>query len=174
MAQDIMIREIKDGEIDSSAKVIRDSFLTVAREFNLTLQNCPSNPAFITTEVLQGLKSKGVRMFGLFKSDIQTGFVAVEKADEKKYYMEKLAVDPQYRHQGFGKMLMDYVTDFVRSQNGYVLSIGIINENTILKKWYNDYGFKETGCKKFSHLPFTVCFMEKELRYESGVNNNAI
>ena len=157
------IRKISNNEIESSARVIRDSFSTVVREFNLTPQNCPSNPAFITADALIKIKEKGINMFGLFVSGIQIGFVAIEKADEKKYYMEKLAIDPQYRHCGYGRMLMDYVVDFVQSHNGNKLSIGVINENKVLKKWYNDYGFKETGCKKFAHLPFTVRFMELEL-----------
>lgn len=163
MTFDIVIREIKDDEVDSSARVISNSFSTVAREFNLTPQNCPTNPAFISTEELQRLKSKGIRIFGLFKLGIQIGFVAIERSAEKTYYMEKLAVDPHYRHHGYGRMLMDYVIDFVRTNNGKKLSLGIIDENHVLKKWYNDYGFKETGCKKFAHLPFIVCFMEKEI-----------
>lgn len=163
MLVDILIREILDDEIESSARVIRDSYSTVALEFNLTSQNCPTNPAFITQEVLRNLKDKGINMFGLFVYGIQIGFVAIEKADEKKYYMEKLAVEPQHRHQGYGKILVDYVVNYVYSKKGIILSIGIINENDLLKKWYNDYGFKEIGCKKFVHLPFTVCFMEKEI-----------
>jgi len=59
---------------------IPDSFSTVAKEFNLTPQNCPSNPAFITTDALCQIKEKGINMFGLFISDVQTGFVAVEKS----------------------------------------------------------------------------------------------
>lgn len=43
------------------------------------------------------------------------------------------------------------------------LSIGIINENKVLKQWYSSFGFNETGFKKFPHLPFTVCFMEKKI-----------
>ncbi len=42
---------------------------------------------------------------------------------------------------------------------GKYISIGIMDENTGLKKWYLDYGFKEKGTKEFDHLPFTVCFM---------------
>ena len=33
----------------------------------------------------------------------------------------------------------------------------------LLKNWYMSYGFRETGTKAFPHLPFTVCFMEKEI-----------
>ena len=32
-----------------------------------------------------------------------------------------------------------------------------------LKSWYRRRGFHETGKREFKHLPFVVCFMEKNL-----------
>ncbi len=77
--------------------------------------------------------------------------------------MEKLAVLPEYRHRGFGKKLMDFVFDYVKQRNGDTVSIGIINEYSVLKNWYSDYGFVETAVEQFEHLPFAVCFMEKKI-----------
>ena len=44
------------------------------------------------------------------------------------------------------------------------ITIGIIEENTVLKNWYADHGFVHTGTKKFPHLPFTVGFMTYMLK----------
>jgi len=77
--------------------------------------------------------------------------------------MEKLAILPEYRHKGFGKKLVDFVFDYVRRENGAKVSIGFINENSVLKGWYKDYGFVETNVKQFEHLPFLVCFMERKI-----------
>ena len=99
----------------------------------------------------------------MFHDGRQIGFVAIEKASDEFYYMEKLAVLPEYRHRGFGKKLMDFVSDYVKAKNGKKISIGIINENSRLKTWYQAYGFEETGLYQFEHLPFVVCFMEKEV-----------
>ncbi|MFT8315737.1 MAG: hypothetical protein ABF633_16030 [Clostridium sp.] len=41
------IREIKNQELSISAAIIRESFLTVAKEFDLTKENCPTSGAFI-------------------------------------------------------------------------------------------------------------------------------
>jgi ribosomal protein S18 acetylase RimI-like enzyme len=104
------IREISGEEdLAESIRIIRDSFITVARDFNLTEENCPSNPAFISMKKLKELQSKGVKFFGLFTNDRQSGFVAIEKASESLFYMEKLAVLPEFRHAGSGKKLMDFV-----------------------------------------------------------------
>jgi len=89
--------------------------------------------------------------------------VAVEKADHHLYYIEKLAVLPDCRHKGMGKMLVSHALDYIASKGGQKVSIGIIDEQTILKTWYRMLGFTETGTKKFPHLPFTVCFMEQNI-----------
>ena len=107
------------------------------------------------------MKYKGIGMFGLFEERKQIGFVAIEKADNDNIYIERLSVLPGYRHKGYGKLLMDFVFKYVKGQGARQVSIGIVNENTVLKNWYRLYGFIETGLKKYEHLPFTVCFMEK-------------
>ena len=132
---------------DECVKVIRNSFITVANHFNLTKENAPINPAFIEIDALNKMYEKNIDMFIVLENDVYIGFVAIEKANNEIYYMEKLAILPEYRHKGYGKKI----------------SIGIINENDILKKWYLSYGFIETETKVFKHLPFTVCFMEKKI-----------
>jgi ribosomal protein S18 acetylase RimI-like enzyme len=77
--------------------------------------------------------------------------------------MERLAVVPEHRHNGYGKELTDFVFKYASSQGGKKVSIGIINENIELKDWYTEYGFTETSIRKYDHLPFTVCFMEKRI-----------
>ena len=159
-----MIREtLKENELINSVKVIRDAFKTVAIEFKLNKNNCPTHPSFLTIKQLNELKKKGTRFFGLFLNDLQIGFVAIEKADEDTFFMEKLAALPEYRHKGYGGQLADYVFEYVKNSGGTTVSIGIIDEHTVLKNWYKTLGFQETGIKKFEHLPFTVCFMEKDI-----------
>ncbi|MDR3587609.1 MAG: GNAT family N-acetyltransferase [Desulfosporosinus sp.] len=157
----ISIKEIiNEVSLQDSLMVIKDSFITVAREFNLTEENCPSNPAFTDLESLKKMKDKGIGMFGLFEERNQIGFVAIEKADDV-FYIERLSVSPGSRHKGYGKFLMDFVFNYVKAQGAKKVSIGIVEENSVLKNWYRLYGFIETGLKKYEHLPFTVCFMEK-------------
>jgi ribosomal protein S18 acetylase RimI-like enzyme len=157
------IREIKDEhDFKSSVAVIRDSFKTVAVEFKLTQDNCPTHPSLVTLDKLLEFKNKA-RLFGLFLSDVQAGFVAIEKADDTLYYLDKLAVLPTYRHKGYGRKLVEFVLDDVKKHKGERIALGMINESAVLKSWYQQLGFKETGTRNFEHLPFTVCFMEKSL-----------
>ena len=148
------------GPLEESAEVIRTSFRTVAEELGLTEESAPTHPSFISTRQLEELRDNGLVFFGYFIEGKQVGFVAVEKADDSLYYMEKLAVLPGYRHRGYGLELVKHALNYAKNRGGKTLSIGIIDEQTVLKDWYIDIGFTETSVKTFPHLPFTVCFME--------------
>ena len=159
-----VIREIANGnEPENSVKVIAVSFKTVAVEFKLNRDNCPTHPSLITLPQLNEMRRKGLKLFGLFEDDTQVGFVAVEKKKGKVYLLEKLAVLPERRHKGYGAELINFVCEYVKNTEGKSISIGIIDESTVLKKWYEGKGFHETAITKFAHLPFTVCFMEKSI-----------
>jgi ribosomal protein S18 acetylase RimI-like enzyme len=157
------IKEINSQrDLKNSVEVIRDSFKTVALEFGLNEGNCPTHPSFITLDRLLELKKKA-KLFGLFLNNLQVGFVAIEKAEDKVCYLDKLAVLPQYRHKGYGRRLVGFVSSYVKKHDGQKVSLGMIDESTVLKNWYKELGFEETGKKNFEHLPFTGCFMEKSL-----------
>ncbi|MBN2074402.1 MAG: GNAT family N-acetyltransferase [Dehalococcoidales bacterium] len=155
------IREIGiDESLDASVEIIKKAFRTVAEELSLTTENAPTHPSFVTLEQLEELWQKGLSFYGYFLDDRQVGFVAMEKADDSVYYLEKLAVLPEYRHNGYGRELVRFVLDTAVAKGAKKLSIGIIYEQMVLRDWYKDIGFRETGTRKFGHLPFTVGFME--------------
>lgn len=152
-------------DLEALHKIIRDSFLTVAEEFNLTKENAPTNPAFITIEKLEDSITSGT-VFFLAKDNIENvGCVAIEpdKQDSSNFFIERLAVIPEKRHKKTGIKLLDYALSEIKSRKGSSAGIAIINENVQLKKWYQDYGFTETLIKNFPHLPFTVCFMRIDI-----------
>jgi ribosomal protein S18 acetylase RimI-like enzyme len=162
-AAGIEIRSLStDEELAGSVQVIRESFQTVADELGLTERNCPTHPSFMSFERLKAETVKGLRCFGLFTGGAQAGFVAAFPASADLFYLERLAVLLDYRHRGYGRILVDHVFSFARERGGKRISIAVIHESDVLKRWYSDYGFRETGTKVFPHLPFTVCFMEKE------------
>lgn len=43
------------------------------------------------------------------------------------------------------------------------MCISIVEENTVLRKWYEFYGFVHMGTEKFGFFPFTCGYMEKML-----------
>ena len=43
------------------------------------------------------------------------------------------------------------------------MDICIVEENRLLRRWYEGFGFVHTGVKKFDFFPFTCGYMEKIL-----------
>ena len=161
---DIEIRRIiNDTELNNSINVIRKSFITVANEYELTLENAPTNAAFIKFEDLLKMNERDVHIFGVYMDEIQIGFFTIEENANCLYYLNKLAILPYYRHNGYGGKILDFVFNDVKQAGGGIISIGIINNNLVLKNWYIKHGFAETAIKKYPQLPFEVCLMEKDV-----------
>jgi predicted GNAT family acetyltransferase len=112
---EMTIKEImgKDG-LRNSARIIRASSKTVASEFAFTKKNCPTHPSFVTIKQLNKLKRKGLIFLGLFMDNRQIGFVAVEKANESLYYVEKLAIPQELRYKGYGRNLIEFCFEHIK------------------------------------------------------------
>jgi len=157
------IHEIRQTQLGLTADVIRASFATVATEFGLTEQNFPNHNSFITTDKVQQHFNSGWLMYGLYKHKQLIGHASLSKESKESdgvYELHKLAVIPEHRHNGNGKQLLDFCKTKVKEMNGHKITISIIDENTVLKNWYIANGFKHTGTKTYTSLPFTVGLME--------------
>ena len=149
-----------DDDLDKCVQAIRSAFETVAKEFALTEANCPTNAAFMKSERLIYDKDNGNLMYVPKERGKVAGFMQLEKKEADRYELKNICVIPEYRHLGFGETLLDFAKDKVKELGGNKISIGIIEENNVLKQWYSNNGFIHLGTKKFDHLPFTVGFME--------------
>ena len=159
-----MIKQLDPGGFDLAVDVIRNSFATVAEDLGLTEENCPKYVGFVTVaERLQTQLDWGWRLFGFYEADRLVGYVSISKDNDGVYEIHNLAVLPECRHKGYGKQLLDFCAQKIRELGGNKINISIVEENTVLKNWYLDYGFIHTGTKKFDHLPFTSGYMEMKL-----------
>ena len=155
-----MVYEVDKGELNECLDVIHQSFRTVAEQFGLTQENCPKHTSFIPLSFLEAQKNWGWHMFALYAGKKIIGYMSLSKEGDNTFELHNLAVLPEYRHKGFGKLLLNHAADTVKSLGGKIIKIGIIEENTVLKKWYIANGFVHTGTKKFEHLPFTSGYLE--------------
>lgn len=154
------------NDLEDIHKIIQQSFLTVAIEFNLTKENSPTNPAYITIERLKESFDSGIDFFVGILDGEKVACIALEndKSNTDNYFIERLAVIPEFRHNKIGKKLLEFAMLEINKKYGLSAGIAIINENIKLKEWYLDNGFTEDRIKSFEHLQFTVCFMSKSLR----------
>ncbi len=159
----VFISEVKASDLLRCLDVIRQSFKTVADDFGLTYENCPGHTSFITPDVLDAQMNRGWHMYALYAEEDIIGYMSVSKESDDSCELHNLAVLPEYRHNGFGKLLLDHAKEAVKSLGGNTIKISIIEENTVLKNWYIANGFVHTGTKKFDHLPFTSGYLEIKL-----------
>jgi len=158
-----MIYEVEQNELSECLDVIHQSFRTVAEEFGLTQENCPKHTSFIPLSFLETQKNWGWHMYSLYAGKKIIGYMSLSKESDCAFELHNLAVLPEYRHNGFGKLLLDYANNTVKSLGGNIIKIAIIEESTVLKNWYIANGFVHTGTKKFDHLPFTCGYLERSV-----------
>ena len=154
-----MIRSVKYEELPVCLEVIHESFETVAKEFGLTPENCPTHTSFMPLEKLARHFDWGWRMFMLLENEMPVGFYGLSKKENGSFELHNLAVLPKFRHKGYGRQLLDDAKRRVKEQGGTALDIGIIEEHTVLKNWYMANGFVPTGMMHFPHLPFTAGYL---------------
>ena len=108
------IRRIQKEELRECLAVIHASFKTVAEEFGLTPQNCPKHTSFIPISFLETQRQWGWYMYGLYAEEQLVGYMSLSKEDDTTYELHNLAVLPEYRHNGFGKELLDHAKETVK------------------------------------------------------------
>ena len=145
------------------ASIIREANQDVAARFNLNKQNAPKHPSNCTDAWIESSMADGVQYYLLESRDRFCGCVALEKAGPGVFYMERLAVLPTDRHQGYGAALVRFAAQEAAKAGGLRLEIGIISENIELKQWYTKLGYQTGATKNFDHLPFNVQYMHLDL-----------
>lgn len=160
-----MIRQITKKDIPECVDIIRKSFKTVADEYGFTTENAPRFTAFATTEerLSWQLENEPRQMFVYEQDGVLCGYYSLLMQDNNECELNNLAVLPEYRHCGIGKKLLEHAYETAKAQGCKTMNIGIVEENTKLRKWYEQNGAVHTGTKKFDFFPFTCGYMVKEL-----------
>ena len=159
----MVIREAKRADIDVLVTLLRSSFRNVAEKFGITEDNNPKSLAFCTNDRIENDLEKDLTYYILEKDGRPCGCVALERAKPGVCYLMRLAVLPEHRGRGYGKMLVQHIFEKARATSARRVEIAMISKDTRLKKWYKKLGFTQKNTKKYDHLPFTVAFMYREL-----------
>ena len=160
-----MIREVRQEEIPECVRVIRQSHQTVADEFGFTPENAPRYVAFATDEnrLLWQMFREHRLMFLDEEGGVIRGYYSLLMKDGGECELGSLSVLPEYRHRGIGTSLLKHSMDTARQQHCSVLNLSIVEENTVLRQWYERNGAVHTGTEKFDFFPFTCGYMKISL-----------
>jgi len=159
------IKKIGIDQFELLAQIISNSFADVALKFNLNPKNAPTHPSNCTKDWIETDVKNNKEYYGYFKDDILIGCVCYEdkKDDNEICYLGRLAILPEFRKNGYGRKLIKYFENMVKTKNRKRIEIGIISEHSELKYYYKKNGFIENNIQKYEHLPFKVLSMYKDL-----------
>lgn len=160
-----MIREVSKADIPECVEVIRESFRTVADELGFTPENAPRFTAFATTgeRLLAQLDDKDRHMYAYVCDGDIAGYFSLLVKDGGSCELNNLCVLPEHRHKRIGAELLERAFEAARALGCGRMEIGIVEENKVLRRWYEGSGFVHTGTEKFDFFPFTCGYMEKIL-----------
>ena len=157
-----MIREVKREDLAACAALIRKSFQTVADEFGITAENAPRFTAFaVTEERLAGRMDAGHMLMFLDEEDGRIcGYCSLKFRDQGVCELFNLCVLPGCRHRGIGSRLLRYAVWIAGKHGCTVMELSIVEENSVLRKWYERNGAVHTGTEKPDFFPFTCGHMK--------------
>ena len=160
-----MIQSVNNNNIKECVDVIKESFLTVANEFGFTIENAPRFTAFATTEqrLSWQLNNEKRSMYAFIVDGKIVGYYSLALQDNKECELNNLCVLSQFRHQGIGEKLLLHSFHTAKGLGCIKMNIGIVEENQVLKLWYESFGFKHIKTQKFDFFPFTCGYMELKL-----------
>ena len=160
-----MIREVRREEIPECVRVIRRSFQTVADEFGFTEENAPRFVAFATDEnrlILQ-MDYQHRLMFLDEEDSVIRGYYSLLLKEDGECELGSLSVLPEFRHRGIGTELLRHSVSIARTHGCRIMLLSIVEENTVLRQWYERNGAVHTGTEKFDFFPFTCGYMKIRL-----------
>ena len=160
-----MIRKVNEQELSNCVNVIKESFITVANDFGLTIENAPRFTAFATTEdrLKWHFLGENRPMYVFFDKDTIVGYYSLLLQENNECELNNLCVIPTYRHQGIGEELLKNAFEVAKEFGCETMNIGIVEENKVLRTWYETFGFVHVGTKIFDFFPFTCGYMKKSL-----------
>lgn len=101
----IQVKETSAADINWLSEIVKTSYQTVADQLGLNASNCPKHPSNCTDEWINSDLERGVTYFLLENEDQKIGCAALEIANEEMCYLERLAILPEHRNNGYGKIL---------------------------------------------------------------------
>ena len=157
-----MIRKVERVDLSACADVIRRSFRTVADEFGFTEQNAPRFTAFAMTEerLLWHMDGEHRIMYLDEEDGMPCGYYSLLLRGEGACELGNLSVLPEYRHKGIGGRLLAHAMERAKEQDCRVMEFSIVEENTVLRNWYESSGAVHMGTEKYDFFPFTCGYMK--------------
>ena len=102
-------------------------------------------------------------MFAEEENGVIRGYYSLRLNGDGTCELGSLSVLPEYRHLGIGGRLLKHALETAGQQGCTVMNLSIVEENTVLRRWYERSGAVHTGTEKFDFFPFTCGYMKMQI-----------
>ena len=147
-----MIRKAKPSEIDKIITITRACAQKMASEGIFQWDDAyPNREAFekdlqrdelyvlVTEEIIKGCITISS------EKDEEYNTIDWLTEDDLNYYIHRLAVHPDFQHQGNAKELMDFAETFAGQQNAFSVRLDTFSENYRNQRFYEARGYQKLG-----------------------------
>ena len=158
-----MIKPIIEWDLGDCLHVLKMGFEDGAIRFGQTEENCPYRGR--TRLPLSELRKEfleGCHMYGYIHDDKLVGFLSLI-FDGERMGINDIVILPEYQNKGFGAELMKFAKNEARKRKCGKIRLGMIDDNTQLKNWYERHGFKTISLTKYETVSYMVGKMEAVL-----------
>ncbi len=147
-----MIRKAKPSEIDKIITITRACAVKMTAEGILQWNDAyPNKEAFeidVKRDELYILVAEET-IIGCItistKKDDEYNAIDWITADGLNHYIHRLAVHPDFQHQGMATRLMDFAEAFARKQNALSVRLDTFSKNDRNKRFYEARGYQKLG-----------------------------
>jgi GNAT superfamily N-acetyltransferase len=158
-----VIRQAVEKDAAVLSKLIRDSFRDVAERLGLTAENCPGHPSNCRERTVLKDLAEGTRFFLLSWEGKPCGSVSCSPGRHGVFTLRRLAVLPEARLRGFGKLLVRHAMDDAWQNGADCVEVGVVASEQWLIDFYERMGFTITRENvSMDELPFEVTFLMHE------------
>ena len=155
-----MIIDVKKELLPICLNILKASYEDSAISYGMTEENCPyRGRTRLPLEKLEEEFSNDSTMYAYLLNDEIVGFLSLSVVSNE-LKINDIAIIPDFQNKGFGNELLSFSKDKARELNCTKITLGMVNDNLQLKKWYERYGFKTIRLKKFDAVSYTIGIME--------------
>ena len=129
--------------------------MTVADEYGFTEKNAPRFTAFATTQdrLYWHMDGEHRPMYVFEEDGALCGYYSLLLQGNGECELNNLAVLPEYRHKGIGRQLLVHSFNIAKELGCRIINIAIVEENRVLRKWYDGHECPDTGQDSRSFCP---------------------
>ena len=130
----------------------------------MTEDNAPRFTAFAANRArLEYQYHENRPMFVYVNEERPIGYYSLHQKDSETVELNQICIHPDFRHHKLGEKLLLHAIREAMVRGYLTMTIGIVEENTKLRAWYEKYGFVHVKTEKLDIFPFTCGYMTKKL-----------